>query len=350
MRRIPLTLELFLTTVIEYKRFSNQLPLKNDEDLIETHDEKDYVAIHTRLILLRKYASVGKNNNVYLGNLIDHAMQKFPQNTDFLIGLKNKLIQINEQSLEQLLFDGTKLNLYQTIEDVMYGLHLHADEARITRLCLSNELLRTFCTKNFVLIVESIVFELYDFLIKNNISDLSSMKPERASVIHLETDKTVSQDIKNSPFWQNLRGHDATGEELQELIKEYTLEENLLVFLSILFLDELKKENPSLELLRSMVYISTLKDWGDFSQATNFYRGIPNPGLSSRVRYNEKKDVAYIRILPNTEDIFIIETPQIITDLYQITLMKDNQLGVNDSIFNGWKVFAMGAPVDPYNV
>lgn len=88
MRRIPLNLELFLTTVIEYKRFSNQLPLKNDEDLLETHDEEDYVAIHTRLILLRKYASVGKNNNVYLGNLIDDAVQKFPQNTDFLIGLK----------------------------------------------------------------------------------------------------------------------------------------------------------------------------------------------------------------------------------------------------------------------
>lgn len=49
MRRNPMTLELFLTTVIEYKRFSKQLTLKNDEDLIETYDEKDYVAIHTRL-------------------------------------------------------------------------------------------------------------------------------------------------------------------------------------------------------------------------------------------------------------------------------------------------------------
>jgi len=49
-----LALELFQTTVREYKRFIIQLPLDYSKELEGDLSDFTYVAVHTRLMLLRK--------------------------------------------------------------------------------------------------------------------------------------------------------------------------------------------------------------------------------------------------------------------------------------------------------
>ena len=109
-----MNLELFVSTVKEYVRFSNQLPLKRIKTSIDLHihDEAEYVAIQTRLILLRKYFSENKKNNVYIGNIVEEAKRILPDNKNYLDELMNKFLQIKKQSFEHTLSNGIKLNIY----------------------------------------------------------------------------------------------------------------------------------------------------------------------------------------------------------------------------------------------
>ena len=70
-------------------------------------------------------------------------------------------------------------------------------------------------------------------------------------------------------------------------------------------MEELKKEVISVDLLDKLIFPSTKKDWKDYSEAGEFFLGIKNPGISSKVRYNEQHTMAYVRIHPNVEDAFV---------------------------------------------
>ena len=218
-----MNLELFVTTVKEYNRFVKQLPLGDiSKSTIDLLNETTYIAIQTRLMLLRKYASKGEKNNVYLENLIMEAKDRFPEKTTYLDKMRTRFFQINEQSFEQILSDGSKINLYQSIEDVIYGLYLHADKEKILRLSFTKDSLRFFYTKKYVEEFEAVVLEMFDFLIENNIQDIIEKNHAKAPVIHLGKSIESNQDIKQSPFWGNLYGHDATIDEINLLSQEFS--------------------------------------------------------------------------------------------------------------------------------
>ena len=54
----------------------------------------------------------------------------------------------------------------------------------------------------------------------------------------------------------------------------------------------------------------------------------------------EVSDSAYVAVHSHVEQGFIIDAPQIVTNVYAITLVKDPRVGE-------WRVFALGKPVDP---
>jgi hypothetical protein len=332
-------LELFLTTAKEYKRFTEQLPLKKGGHLGEQSDEATYVAIQIRLMLLRKY--INKKDSVYLENIIDEAKDKFSQKIYYLDAIKKQFIQINELPFEHVLSDGTKLDLYQSIEDAIYGLYLHADQDRILRISHTKESLRLFYTKMYVEKVEAVVFKLYYFLEKNNISDIIKIKHFKAPIIHLENPGTLVQGIKSSPYWSNMYGRDATDEDVESCHNHCTEEELEILLQAHRFLSELKKENFSLNTLKNIVFESTLKEWGNFSEAISLFENFPSPGVSQTVRFNEEKNVAYVKVFSHTDNAFIVSTPHIIPGCYYVTLIKDKMV-------NKWKVFAFGGLIDPF--
>jgi hypothetical protein len=330
-------LDLFVTTIKEYKRFSKQLPLKNYEEN-STVDESLYAAIQVRLMLLRKYIS--KNSNVYFENLVIYAKSIFQQEANHLQNMMQTFLQFNQQSFEHILSDGTKLNLYESIEDVMYGLYLHADYDKVIRLSRTSETLRVYFTKIYVVEVEKIIFELYDFLTSKNILGITQSTHEKSPVINLENIDCLSQDIKNSPYWKNLYGQDVADEEMESFFTDLSEDERYLIVCSNLFLTELEKDDYSIEILRRMVHESTFEQWGDFSEANYHIRMIKNRGISSIVRFNDDKDIAYVRIFRNVDSAFVIQSTQIITGINDITFYKDK-------INNDWKIFSIGEPIVP---
>lgn len=65
MLKMMTDLELFVTTVEEYKRFSSFLKFNENVSLVDGYSEEDYIGIQVRLMLLRKYYG-GKKENVSL--------------------------------------------------------------------------------------------------------------------------------------------------------------------------------------------------------------------------------------------------------------------------------------------
>ena len=330
--------QLYIYTVDEYRRFANLLPVKEPGALTDNYSESDYVGVQVRLMLLRKYYSGSKNPaNVSYKRLITEAKATFPLAAQKLQALSDEFDQIESQQVEQLLMDGTKLNLYDTIEDVIYGLYLHADASRINRLENTAESARFFCTRKYVLEIERIVFELYDILVECGVNASIPPQPSRSPLVYLGDARNNTQSITGSPYWSNIYGHDATEADVEEIAKELTPEEAGMLYLCMKFTDELKKDNLNVKELRKFIHPAVRSDWGNFQYAKRFYCSIPNPGLSTKVRYNEAGDTAYIRIFPKVDDAFVINTPHVFSEGYEFALGK---------WFGKWRIYSFGGHLD----
>ena len=121
------------------------------------------------------------------------------------------------------------------------------------------------------------------------------------------------------------------------IVKELTQEELQMLELCIKFTNELKKPALDVKKLKKLVHPAARGGWGDFSQAKTFFLSIPNPGFSSKVRYNEPKDTAYVRIFPNVDEAFLINTPHVLSEGYEFALGK---------WFGKWMIYQFGGHLD----
>ena len=280
-------LYLFLYTMKEYQRFSGELC---SHELTADYDAESYVQINTKLILLRKYGSKGEP--VFIEEILDEMKKTYPHKSEEASKILNEYHEIINMQIEQILADGTKLNLYQTIEDVMYGLYLHADANRIQRLLQTDEQLRFVCIRKYVEDFEKVLFKITKCLKECGL-DVEETQIERAGIISLGNKKD-GQNVNKSPFWSNIYGHDAADEEWKQMYSQLESEDNEILLRCNVFLKELKKDVVSVDILDKLIFPPTKKDWKDYSEARKFFLGIKNPGISSKVRYNEEHTMAYV--------------------------------------------------------
>lgn len=333
-------INLFLYTVKEYKRFSDCFSLKSNYELIESYTEEEYIAVQTKLILLRKY---GANNEAV--NVKDIAMFVMTDNPD-LESEMNKIVsdfdRVQTNQIRTILSDGTELNLYSTIENVMYGLYLHADKNKIENIKHINERLLFSVTRKYVQEFEKVIMELYNSLLEKGYQAEESQDFQRASMLFLGDDDRNQQGIINSPYWANLYGMDAGDEQILQIIKENNVEELLILAISSRFLEEITKDDFSKPLLRDLVSPITYSDWGDFSDAHSHIKAIPNLGMSSKVRFNDRHDIAYVHFYENVEGSFIIDQPHIIGEGIHVLNL------VYNSNVKKWEVYSFGNKLDEY--
>ncbi len=330
-------LELFLYTMDEYIRFANHLPLKKDADFLDKYSESDYIGIQVRLMLLRKYYGSSDKENVNFKRLIKDSQEIFPEKCDEFQLLLDEFVAIESQQIEHLLSDGTKLNLYATIEDAVYGLYLHADELRIQRLNNTAESIRVVCVRKYILDIESLVMKLYQLLRNCGLIYRTKVTFNRAPVLYLGDTSQNSQSISSSPYWSNLYGSNLTDGDLFEIITDSSAEDIEIIRTCIEFTNELEKPEIDVKKLQSLIYPATKKDWDDFSEIKRVYTSIEKPGFSTKVRYNKNRDTAYVILLPKVDDAFKITSPHLSSDIYEISLGKWN---------NEWKIFSFGGHLD----
>lgn len=331
---------LFLYTVREYKRFSNYFSLKNDFKLLDSYNEEEYIAVQTKLILLRKYGAYNEAVNVkdiaFFVKTLHHDLE------DKMNEIICDYDKVQTDNIRTLLSDGTELNLYQTIENVMYGLYLHADKDKIAHLNHINERLLLVVTREYVQKFEKIVLKLYDCLLDKNYQIEQTGGVERATMLFLGDVDKSRKKITNSPYWANLYGNDLGNDKISEILKDTNQEELLILRLSSIFVDEIKKDNYSKTLLKNLVSPFTYSDWKDFSEAHLNIKAISNLGMSSKVRFNDRHDIAYVHFYENVEGCFVIDQPHIISEgIYVLSL-------VNHGKENGWKIYSFGSKLDDY--
>ena len=111
--------------------------------------------------------------------------------------------------------------------------------------------------------------------------------------------------------------------------------------MNTLFLQEAYKEDYSVETLEKLVFPWVRSDWGDFSDLHNFVIEKKNIGLSSRVQYNDRHDIAYLKIFQNVENAFAVEQPHQIPDIWILNFVKKNEK-------YGWRIYGIGDKIADY--
>ena len=91
-----------------------------NQEVSEENTEAFYVMLQTKLMILRKYDY--NREDVYLSNVFDPIDKMYPEVGENINILKQKFEKLNNYYMEVILSDGTSLNLYKSIDDVMYGL------------------------------------------------------------------------------------------------------------------------------------------------------------------------------------------------------------------------------------
>lgn len=323
----------FLFTAKEYNRFKQYFAQTEKHDLLDTYTEGNYIAIQTKLMLLRKYSYI--RERVYLPNVLETARELFADIEKELSTIKESYDNIEKNHLETILSDGVKLPLYELQECVVYGVYLHADSDKIQKMLKSNEMLFFSMTRKYVEDLELVLFQIYDLLNKRISEQHMPYPAERAPVTFVGDRELCAQEIKGSPFWSNLYGKDATDEDLFQTISQNSREDMKILSICLNFFNELEKEDYSIKCLEKYIFPPSRRDWGDFSELKTIWNNrMKNYGWSSKVRYNDKHNEAYVHLYPNVKEAFIFNQPHVVTGLSIITL-------VNKSKKYDWRIFSI---------
>lgn len=322
-------INLFHLTMQEYQKITGIKEMVLNQ---EYESERMYTALQLRLMLMRKY--ITKKEQVYILKVISEI--------EYIIGKENTDISkildefnsiIKKQNIHRL-SDGTELNIFESLNNLMYGLHLHSDSSRIDNLNLTNEALTTHLTYNFIKNFEPLLFKLNDLIIEENLILEKVYNIEKSPVLILEKAFETKNVIK-SEFWTNIQGKDIKDVDLHKYSKFLNKVESKMIEDLELFFELLKDTKLNANHLRKMVVFSTLGDWTNFEIVAGYVSGIKNLGFSNKIRYSKNMKRAYIYLLPNINVAFEITTEQYIPNVYIVEFRKSF---LNDN----FKIYSIG--------
>lgn len=328
--------ELYLYTIDVYKRLVGTLPL--DEKLarfdsrsfsgigdLELGDEA-LAAVSMRLMLQRKYFVRGKD--LFLKKLLKSAERDFEVVKDGVASLLSCLDELNAKPIEFAFGDGTVVKgAHANVEDTTYGALLHADKKRIENLVCVSERMRILALAPYIAGREQILLRFSELLLDAGVKPL--MRGEEVSaVVSFET-KRADRRISNSPYWRNLRGKELGLKDIEDIVRQASCDDCEILFAVHRFVTALNHNPLDFNELGSIVATETISGWGDFSQAAKAVDG--DCGVSTRVRYLSD-GTALVKLLPNVQEPFLIEGPQLIEGGHEIVLVKHG---------GSWRIWAM---------
>lgn len=339
--KIKRKLEFFLFTIHEYRLITSQLPIVWNKKEHEIDYDEEYAAIVTRSMMLRKY--ITKGDRSWIGE-ITPAMKNFFKNQVAEISrLYKQYTDVYEKGIEQSLGDGTVLSLRETFDDLLYGVFLHADTNRIEHLMLADKTICLLCMRGFIKEIEDILFQFEAFLIRNRINIPNKKHHTKGVSLAIKDANTATE--KNIPgYWSNLYGKKVEDEDGDTVINRFihgkTPEEMQIIACAVLFLNRLTDQSATQENMIDIVYQPQAEIWSDFSEAKKYMNNMSNPGIANGITFNNRHDVAMIKVLENIDVNFEITQPHFIP-AHVIVLVRDLEI-------DKWRVFSFGGYINPY--
>jgi len=329
---------LFLKEVEEYQKIIDIIPLEQKQEQVFINADKENMAkINIRAVFLRKFIS--RPENVHIAKIVKYAQEIIPWEFDNLQKIYDSYVERYESDYIQVDSKGKEFNLRETFDDVVYGFYLHADINRVQRLNDSTDTARYVLMKEFVNLIEDTLFQLYEVIKQENCSAVSEESfLEKAPVIRKKEFKKVYDALGG--YWDNLDADKLVPRKVRKIWENWSQEDIAVYSVGVKFLENVYDNKTAEKDMQDIVFQPTKTDW-DFEELTQLVKK-KEYGISSSVKYNKNKDVAYLKVLPNVDEGFIVEREQLIP-ADSITLVKDPEI-------NQWRVFAFGGVVeDPFN-
>ena len=324
------TLKIFIFTFEEYLKIVDCLSRIKPKD---DNPDFTYILLQTKLMLIRKYETI--SDPVYLRNVLDAAKNLCSEKIAIFKKIDTEIDEIENNRMEIILSDGTKRSLHESIEDVAYGLYLHANKNNIEHLVKTDMTTYLFSIDKYVAFWENLLIETYDLINEMIDEKYERGSFEKATVVFTGHDSAQGKDIHSVSYWSNLRGRDAQPEEVKRMIEKISDEERNILSLAQEFIIELQKEEYSVKKLKQMIYPVCKPYWGDFSDAHKMISGI-EIGFSSKVRFSDSKGIAYVLLFSHFDPngLCIINQPHFSDDIHPLYLKKDNNR-------TGWKIVSI---------
>jgi len=317
-----MNLKLFIFTVNEYLRFRQMFLKSETENILEDDYEREYVSINIKLMLLRKYFN--KNENISILNIARAAIDIYPKNKQKFQEIIEEYNEIQNNQFDHLLADQTKLNLYETIEDTIYGLYLHADENRIKNIIQTNELLRFYSVKNYVLSIESITLSLYKELRSLNVEEKIVERKLAEPVIKYGDLPKDENKILENQYWTNI-----SGKVLNDEPTVLTNDEKYIIGVGWNFIKEIESKNFNPK--NCEVYLKSIK-LIDHETLINIHynlEDLKDLGMVDYIQFNKNKTEAITFFLPHIKVSFELTANHLIVAGVSFRMKKT---------LKGWKI------------
>ncbi len=335
-------LKAFVYTVEEYQQMTAVNENHKHSDLLDSFTPAQYLEVKIKLILLRKYTLFESNKTIYLKKRLQEIKLLFPQCRETADEIMGEIDKIENDTMTSCLSDGSRLTLRETIELELYGVHLHSDYEKIEKLLITDPKIRFIAIRKYVETYEDILIRTYKLIKECGVQELTAtIDSPRAEVLRVTETDGIGQNVSN-PYWSNLFGKDASDEEVWALLDNQSEEENVILFLATVFLSLLEDDCP-VESLQPFIHPATTKDWGDFQQLQEFVKAFPEMGLSTKVRFNDRHDMAYVYLLENVTDGILIQEYQIVPGITTVNFVKEKNS-------QRWLIYSIGDKMDDYLV
>ena len=339
-------LSLFIFTVQEYDAITACVPLPTKIECSSISDplglrgskiediEMVWTAICVRMMLQRKYFS--NSERVQLKKLFDIA-ETDPRFSAKAIGdLSKRLKQPLGRDIELLLQDGNDVQgHFSNIEDIVYGSLLHADYDRAMRLQAIPNNVRMRALAPFVFSREQIIFKFRDLCISAEVPMLARIDGDKAAVLNLDTSRGEAKEVSGSPYWSNIAGHDADVDELVCIAEKLSDDDAAAFLIAKVFVGLLMEDPLDVEKLDDVVWQDSWLYRDGFKHAAGLIRSIPEIGASSHIAHEGGPNNAQVKLFPIVPNAWITNTPQLLTNVYQLHLEKRR---------GEWKVIAITEP------
>lgn len=326
-------LSLFMFTVQEYDAITACVPLPTKIECSSISDplglrgskiediEMVWTAICVRMMLQRKYFS--NSERLQLKKLFDIAETDSRFNTKAVGDLRKRLKQPLGRDIELMLQDGNDVQgHFSNIEDIVYGSLLHADYDRAMRLQAIPNNVRMHALVPFVFSREQIIFKFRDLCISAEVPTLARIDGDKAAVLNLDTSRGEAKEVSGSPYWSNIAGHDADVDELVCIAEKLSDDDAAAFLIAKVFVGLLMEDPLDVEKLDDVVWQDSWLYRDGFKHAAGLIRSIPEIGASSHIAHEGGPNNAQVKLFPNVPNAWITNTPQLLTNVYQLHLEK----------------------------
>lgn len=315
------TLQLFLYSMETYDKFATSLPinkkfqsLKNGlpcQPITSEISEENFIRVNVRLMLQRKYTQ--RSESVHIPKVLIAAKKIIPTNSDRYDELFTRYTNIGTQPFEISMPDGEiGSSLFHAVQDLTYGVLLHADADKIIHLLQVPESMRISFTCKYVMEIEELLGAIKNELINDGQKSFSiNNNHDRSVAVYWGNSDEHSRSISNSPYWTNLIGHNLTLDDLLAMVPSMSQDDKAIYLVCSSFVNLLREEVLRIDRLEKLVAPWTIKDWDEFGDASNLMKKH-SLGMSLKIGYSDDANIAIVELLPNVDEPFSITKPQII--------------------------------------